>query len=67
MRLYLGEEAGYVADQMGHADAGFTYSRYYKRFRRCHGEAEKIRALIHGRPVAAPEESPATVSGPVGS
>jgi integrase len=59
VRLYLGEEAGYVADQMGHADPGFTYSRYYKRFRRRDGEADRIRALIYGEPVRVEEnESP---------
>jgi integrase len=35
--LYLGEEPGRVAEQMGHADPGFTYSRYYKRMRRREG------------------------------
>lgn len=46
--LYLWEEAGYVADQLGHADAGFTYSRYRKKMRRIPGEEERIRAFVHG-------------------
>jgi hypothetical protein len=44
--LMLGEEAGYVADQVGHADAGFTYSRYRKRIERRDGEPERLRTLF---------------------
>ena len=46
--LYLGKEAGYTAQQMGHADAGFTYSRYYRRFSALPGERERVEALIGG-------------------
>jgi len=46
--LVIGEEPGYVADQVGHADAGFTYSRYRKRIARRDGEPERLRALFCG-------------------
>jgi integrase len=49
--LYLGEDAGHVADQLGHADPGFTYTRYRKRMRRIPGEAERIRVLMFGEPI----------------
>jgi hypothetical protein len=31
-----------------HADAGFTYSRYYKRFSERPGERERVKALVDG-------------------
>lgn len=46
--LAVGKEAGYVADTVGHADAGFTYSRYRKRVRREGGELERLRSLFLG-------------------
>lgn len=53
--LALGEEAGYVADQVGHADAGFTYSKYRKRIARRDGEPERLRALFYGGALVVPE------------
>lgn len=50
--LYLGEDPGHVADQLGHADPGFTYTRYRKRMRRIPGEEERIRRLVYGGPAA---------------
>jgi integrase len=55
VRFLLGEEAGYVADQVGHADAGFTYSRYRKRINRRDGEVDRLRDLFSG---AAPSSAP---------
>ncbi len=49
--LAVGKEAGYVADTVGHADAGFTYSRYRKRVRREGGELDRLRVLFLGSPV----------------
>lgn len=54
VRFLLGEEPGRVADEVGHADAGFTYSRYRKRAERLTGpgrelEAARWRALLDGR------------------
>ena len=36
------------SQQMGHADAGFTCSRYYRRFSALPGERERVDALIGG-------------------
>ena len=46
--LAVGAEAGHVADTVGHADAGFTYSRYRKRVRRESGELDRLRVLFLG-------------------
>jgi integrase len=46
--LYLGKQAGHTARQLGHADAGFTYSRYYKRFSERPGQRERVTALVDG-------------------
>ena len=59
--LLLGEEAGYVADQVGHADAGFTYSRYRKRIERRDSELERLRGLFYGTTVEVADA--ATISG----
>ena len=50
----LGEDAGYVADQVGHSDAGFTYKKYRKRIERRDGEPERLRALFYGAPIGEP-------------
>lgn len=60
--LALGEDAGYVADQLGHADAGFTYSRYRKAMQRRDGERERLKALFEGEPVVLPDPPAAAVS-----
>ena len=58
----MGRDAGYVADQLGHADAGFTYSRYRKAMQRRDGERERLKALFEGEPVVLPDPPAAAVS-----
>jgi integrase len=60
--LALGEDAGYVADQLGHADAGFTYSRYRRTMNRRDGERDRLRALLEGEPIVLPEPPTTVVS-----
>lgn len=53
--------AGYVADQLGHAEAGFTYSRYRKAMQRRGGERERLEALFEGEPVVLSDPPAAAV------
>jgi hypothetical protein len=56
VNLYIGREATYVAEQMGHANAEFTYGRYAKNWRRLPGEEERVRRLLFGADMVAPED-----------
>ncbi len=58
----LGEDVGYVADELGHAGAGFTLSRYRKAMRREDGELDGLRALYRGEPVSLPDPPAAPVT-----
>jgi integrase len=62
----LGEEAGYVADQVGHSDAGFTPSRYRKRIERRDGEPERLLSVFFGDSVDSPEASEQSTSRSIG-
>lgn len=57
--LATGTEAGYVADQVGHTDAEFTYKRCRKAVKRHAGELERWRAPFRGEPMSPPEAAPA--------
>lgn len=44
----LGEDPGYVMDQLGHEKAEFTLSVYRRSMKRKDGERERLRALVEG-------------------
>lgn len=46
--IALGRDVGYVADQVGHTDAGFTLRRYRKAIRRHDGDLTRWRVLFDG-------------------
>ena len=48
LRLAVGEDLAYVAEQLGHADTSVTH-RYYLRVMRMEaGDRERLRALVAG-------------------
>jgi len=47
----LGEDPGYVMDQMGHTDPNFTLRVYRKAMGRRDGERERLAALVRGEAV----------------
>jgi len=46
--MALGEDAGYVMDQPGHTDAGFTMRVYRHGMRRDEGEKARLQCLVDG-------------------
>jgi integrase len=51
----LGEDPGYVMDQLGHTDPNFTLRVYRHGMRRGKGEKDRLRALVNGE--ALPTEA----------
>jgi integrase len=51
----LGEDPGYVMDQMGHTDPTFTLRVYRKAIKRRDGEPDLLRALVGAEATTLPE------------
>lgn len=60
-RVALGENIGHIADEVGHADAGFTLTRYRKRIER-NEELVRLRALFCGPELIEPPATEATAA-----
>ena len=52
MLVAVGEDPGFVMDQMGHTDPNFTLRVYRKAMSRRDGERERLAVLVRGEPMA---------------
>ena len=65
LRLAIGEDLAYVAEQLGHGDTSVTH-RYYLRVMRMEpGDRERLRAVVERSLLTAPSGRPAPLGAVV--